>query len=264
MLKQINNHYVLVTEDNIPIAINKMPNEVPSEKWITIEEARIKYYQKKIGEEYANSLLLISKPLLNEAIYNGMLGLAELYKFHDVANGEDKKLHRSYMASGRYQDAWDLISRTLNIGKINADIYKVEPKQVNINTFGNPDNDNTSKFESLFTEFLSNILLEELHPELKDVVNDTRYNRASKQTRLVKKIKELSARGESTGIENNMPKGSSRAFLLEEEHHPITLDGVPTKIPVGTKVAITAQLDKFHNKDLYEGRSLGEIQQEAD
>jgi microcompartment protein CcmL/EutN len=56
-----------------------------------------------------------------------------------------------------------------------------------------------------FKEFLDNLIIENLHPELQSIVTSSNAN---KQAALSKKIKELSSKGESTGIEGNMPQGS--------------------------------------------------------
>ena len=55
-----------------------------------------------------------------------------------------------------------------------------------------------------FKDFLDNVIVESLHPELQDVILGGASNKA-KQTQLANKIKELKARGETTGIEGNMP-----------------------------------------------------------
>lgn len=114
-------------------------------------------------------------------------------------------------------------------------------------------------------EFLDNIIVESLHPELKDiVVKSTTKHGTSKQSLLAKKIKDLTARGENTGIENNMPKGSSRAYLPIKDHEHITLDDKPTAVKTGMKVAIRAALDRSHNHKKYYNMSLGQLQNEAE
>ena len=117
-----------------------------------------------------------------------------------------------------------------------------------------------------FKEFLENIIIEELHPELQDVIKKQtpQYMMSNKKTEIVKKIKDLTSRGEKTGLEGNMPQGSSRAYLLHEEPHQIHVDGKPASIKIGTKVAIRAQLDKFHQKHKYDGLSLGAMQNKAE
>lgn len=114
-------------------------------------------------------------------------------------------------------------------------------------------------------EFLESIILENLHPELHAIAvqKTTRYG-TSKQTLLAKKIKELSERGESTGLEGNMPKGSSRAYLPIKEHHEINLDGHTAKIKTGMKVAIRAALDKHHKAAEHDNMSLGQLQNKAE
>ena len=83
-----------------------------------------------------------------------------------------------------------------------------------------------------FKEFLKNVIVESLHPELQNVINSD--SNVSKQTRVAKKIKELSERGESTGIEGNMPKGSSRAYLAHSEPHHAIVDGKEVAMKTGT------------------------------
>lgn len=114
-----------------------------------------------------------------------------------------------------------------------------------------------------FKEFISGLIIEELHPEIKEIVQ-SKNKGISKQTKLVNKVKELTSRGEKTGIEGNMPKGSSRAYLKHEDSHKIILDGKPATIPIGTKVAIRASLDKHHDKKEYDGKSLGALQNQAE
>lgn len=114
-----------------------------------------------------------------------------------------------------------------------------------------------------FKEFIDNIIIESLHPELKSIVTSSNSGK-SKQSQLADKIKDLSSRGESTGIEGNMPKGSSRAYMQHSEPEKITLDNKPASIKTGTKVAIRSPLEKFHNAKKYDGRSLGQLQNEAE
>lgn len=118
-----------------------------------------------------------------------------------------------------------------------------------------------------FRQFISNLITENLHPELQEVIRDPSYkSRAAgirsntpMQTKLAKKIRELSYRNEATGIEGNMPKGSSRAYMKHSTPEKITLDEKETPIHVGTKVAIRAALDKYHDHKEH-GGSLGEMQ----
>jgi hypothetical protein len=116
-----------------------------------------------------------------------------------------------------------------------------------------------------FKDFLDQIIVENLHPELHAIATgkSKKYG-TSKQAQIAKKIKELTARGENTGIEGNMPKGSSRAYLPIKEHMNITLDNRPTKLKTGLKVAIRATLDKHHYDKDHNGMSLGQLQNEAE
>ncbi len=116
-----------------------------------------------------------------------------------------------------------------------------------------------------FKDFLNgNIIVEELHKELQDIVHNHPSTEKSKQRLLSKKIKELSDRGEKTGIEGNMPKGSSRAYMKHTDKHEIDLDGQKHHLSTGTKVAIKSELDVHHIKENYGDKNLGQLQNEAE
>ena len=115
-----------------------------------------------------------------------------------------------------------------------------------------------------FKTFFDNLIVESLHPELQNIVSTSVNTRRKKQQLLADKIKELTLRGEPTGIEGNMPQGSSRAYLRHSEPHIMSIDGVPSQIPVGTKVAIRATLDKYHRSQDHGGLSLGRLQNESE
>ncbi len=121
-----------------------------------------------------------------------------------------------------------------------------------------------------FSQFVNSIIVEALHPELHSLISDEptvsrTFSGAvskgpAKQTKIVNKIKDLTSRGEKTGLERNTPKGSSRMYLPHSEKEHIVVDGKPASIKVGTKVAIKAQIDKYHNAKNYDGMSLGQLQ----
>jgi hypothetical protein len=112
---------------------------------------------------------------------------------------------------------------------------------------------------------MENIVLENLHPELHAVATSKagRYS-TSKQTQIARKIKDLTSRGEETGIEGNMPKGSSRAYLPIKDKLPVTIDGKKAEMKSGLKVAIRASLDKHHDEKEHDGMGLGALQNEAE
>lgn len=114
-----------------------------------------------------------------------------------------------------------------------------------------------------FKDFMNNIIVENLHPELQDVVNSAN-TRKTKQSQIAAKIKELTSRGESTGIEGNMPKGSSRAYMKHEAPHNIEVDGAPTTMRTGTKVAIKSPIEHFHSPHNFDDMSLGQLQNHAE
>lgn len=149
MIKKINNKYALLSKSGKPLAYYKGEGK-PTNEWIEIEEARIKFFKHKLGEEYSESLQEIYTPLL-ESIYHNMLGLAELYKFNLAATPEQKAQHKQHLLNKDYQSSWNLVSNVLNIGRINANIYKPDPNKIDIaTTAGNgTKSNNLVKFESL-------------------------------------------------------------------------------------------------------------------
>lgn len=110
-------------------------------------------------------------------------------------------------------------------------------------------------------EFLEGIVLEALHPELQTIAA---AETGRKQDQIARKIKDLTARGEATGIEGNMPKGSSRAYLKLSDPENITVDGTPTTMKTGMKVAIRHNLDAHHNAEQHGGLYLGAMQMQAE
>ena len=110
-----------------------------------------------------------------------------------------------------------------------------------------------------FSNFIKNVIIESLHPELQAIATKSTRG-VSKQTQLANKIRDLTSRGEKTGIEGNMPKGSSRAYLQHEEPEKLHIDGKPASMRVGTKVAIKAALDAHHKGDM----PLGNMQNKAE
>lgn len=117
-----------------------------------------------------------------------------------------------------------------------------------------------------FTEFLDTMITESLHPELHEIVTSPSRPgpRNSKQLAISNKIKELHSRGEETGLAGNTPKGSSRMYLPHMDPHPITLDGKPSYIDTGTKVAIRSKIEQYHKKENFGGLSLGGMQSHAE
>ncbi len=109
-----------------------------------------------------------------------------------------------------------------------------------------------------FREWMKTLVVESLHPELKDVITSTKHY-ASKQSLVAKKVRDLNKRGEKTGLEGNAPKGSSRMWMTHEAPEHVKIDGQHAHMKVGTKVAITAALDKHRDKSKHPD-SLGVMQ----
>lgn len=110
-----------------------------------------------------------------------------------------------------------------------------------------------------FNEFLLEytIITEELHQDLKDILNTPETDRESggytpgkfrqqKLNTFTKKFRSLVANGEKTGIEGDKPKkGSSRAVFFTEEPKKINVDGQDVDQPTVVKIAFPGILDRY-------------------
>lgn len=113
-----------------------------------------------------------------------------------------------------------------------------------------------------FKEFLQGLVIENVHPEIQSVIRG-KGTPAQKQHDIAAKIRTIHRSGGETGLENNMPKGSSRAYLKHKDAHQTMIDGKPAEFHTGTKVAIRASLDQHHDKEKY-GGTLGQLQNHAE
>lgn len=107
------------------------------------------------------------------------------------------------------------------------------------------------------------LILEEIHKELHDVISSSPITAKNKHKEIASKIKEITDRGEQTGVEGSMPKGSSRLYLKHDKPIDVKIDGKKAKLQTGTKVAIRSNLDRHHDHKFF-GGSLGQIQMEAE
>lgn len=102
-------------------------------------------------------------------------------------------------------------------------------------------------------------LMEDLHPELKQVLDNDEYPAKNKITAFTKKTRQMIKNGEDTGLENDKPKkGSSRAVWFPKQHKKIVIDGQEAHIPTAVKVAFKGQLDHYTG----DSKLLGEYQNE--
>lgn len=114
-----------------------------------------------------------------------------------------------------------------------------------------------------FLEYNGEILTEELHKELIDILNSDAPSQ-HKLNRLTKKTRELIKSGQDTGLTNDKPKkGSSRAVFFPNQNKPLHIDGKPTEMRTAVKVAFPGVLDNYKTS---KEPLLGELQnnQEAD
>lgn len=111
----------------------------------------------------------------------------------------------------------------------------------------------------------SDILKEEIHPQIAGVLN---YNSATARNKLnviSKKIRDISKNGESHGFESGSPKkGSSRAVFFPEEGHHAIVDGHHVEIPSALKIAYHGWADKKLSSQGHQGPLLGEMQNEQE
>lgn len=112
-------------------------------------------------------------------------------------------------------------------------------------------------------EFIDCLVLESLHPELHAIITAPPQKNVSKRRLMVDKVKELTVRGEKTGI-TRAAEGSSRAYLMHDDHEDVSVDGHHTKLQIGTKMAIPAPLDPYHDKESHGGMTLGQLQNKAE
>jgi hypothetical protein len=113
-----------------------------------------------------------------------------------------------------------------------------------------------------FKNYLNSLVTEEVHDELKKVINNTPTKKL--RPAIKKAAKALKDSGQDAGIDNRYPAGSSRMYLKETAPAKVSVDGQEHHLTVGTKVAINAQLDKHHNKDEHDGLSLGKLQNQQE
>ena len=104
-------------------------------------------------------------------------------------------------------------------------------------------------------------LFEDLHPDLKSVLDNESYPAAHKITMFTKKTRQMIKNGEDTGLEEDKPKkGSSRAVWFPKTPKNIVIDGTPTNVHTAVKVAFKGQLDAFTG----DKKLLGEQQNEVE
>jgi len=127
-----------------------------------------------------------------------------------------------------------------------------------------------------FKELINqNIITEEIHKELKAILNEPEsergerpavYAHQKKLNRFTAKFKQLVANNEETGLEEEdgkpvkPKKGSSRAVFFPNKPKQIHIDGKPVEQYTAVKIAFPGKLDKYTG----EPKLLGEYQNEAE
>lgn len=101
-----------------------------------------------------------------------------------------------------------------------------------------------------------------VHPELQRILDDDVNNKWNqKLTRISKKLRDLTSRGESTGIQDDKPKkGSSRAVFFPNHPKQVEVDGQVVPAQTAVKIAFKGWADPHTESD----RLLGEHQNEIE
>lgn len=101
------------------------------------------------------------------------------------------------------------------------------------------------------------LLNEEIHKQIKEVINNPDLPSHAKHKTMASLYRTLLKKGVDTGLENSKPKkGSSRAVYFPSEPDDITVDDTPTKMHSVLKIAYPGTLDKYNDS----GQLLGEMQ----
>lgn len=117
-----------------------------------------------------------------------------------------------------------------------------------------------------YSQFIRSLLIEAIHRELQEILDSPESDISStkKYTRITKKIRELSNRGEDIGLENSRSKkGSSRAVFFPKDGRKIILEGHETEVPTAVKIAFPGQWDGRQYRN-HGDQLLGEMQNGAE
>jgi hypothetical protein len=105
------------------------------------------------------------------------------------------------------------------------------------------------------------VITEELHPDIKSILDSESIPSHQVFKTVSKKLSVLGKTGQDSGIEEGSPKkGSSRAVYFPKDHKDITVDGVKTKTPTAIKIAFEGQLDKHHGEDTLLGQDQNHLE----
>lgn len=115
--------------------------------------------------------------------------------------------------------------------------------------------------EAYLGMYSKNILVEEIHPDIKQILDSESIHPHQVFKAVANKLTALGKYGEDSGIEDSKPKkGSSRAVYFPKEHKKITVDGVETKTPTAVKIAFSGQLDKYHGEETLLGQDQNQLE----
>lgn len=127
-------------------------------------------------------------------------------------------------------------------------------------------------FKELFVEgswenggYNAPILSEELHHEIKNIIDSNSIDSRHKLNYITKAARRLLIKGEDTGLESAKPKkGSSRAVFFPSQAKEIELDGKKTKVKTAVKIAFPGQLDPHHTSNMLLGEHQNMVEGDPD
>lgn len=95
---------------------------------------------------------------------------------------------------------------------------------------------------------------EELHPDIKNVINNENIPAHHKHKAMASLFRSLLKNGVDTGLQDGKPKkGSSRAVYFPKDADDITIDGTPSKMKSVLKIAYPGTLDKYNDSGMLFG-----------
>lgn len=106
-------------------------------------------------------------------------------------------------------------------------------------------------------------LTEELHSELKSILNSETIDPRYKNDRITRAVRDLVKRGEDTGLVDGKPKkGSSRAVYFHSEPKLLNIDGQDVHVPTVLKVAFPGVLDRHTGHSSLLGEEQNRVEAE--
>lgn len=109
------------------------------------------------------------------------------------------------------------------------------------------------------------VLSEELHHEIKNILDSKDIDPKHKLNLFTKKARALLISGQNTGLEDAKPKkGSSRAVFFPSEAKSINLDGKQVNVKTAVKIAFPGKLDRYTGDSMLLGEHQNQVESDPD